>query len=217
MDKNLSYFIYALPKSSPEGHRVKDKNTCQGLKKAFNAFAANFSGVQSGSVRLELFYIQEEKDEVLLAKSSIPKINDFLGKPARKWKNTNSVFIRHHVVWENDSKNIQDIVEYLEAQTENFLALTHFITTQFYHYGTKINENAQILYTVESGKLFVKVNLILPFSIDKSYEIIRNLCHEAPFKLNPKNFRRLGHNKKNSYGLWQLNEETHKLLNSYIK
>ena len=88
---------------------------------------------------------------------------------------------------------------------------------QFYHYGTKITENAQITYIIDYGKLFVNLYMILPYSAsdEKVYELIANLYKALPFKLDPKNFRRLGPNK-NRRGLWKLDPETQQLLESYL-
>jgi len=218
MNKNLSYFVYSLPKSNAQGHRVKDKNIYRGLRKAFDAFATNFLAYQSGNIQLELSYSTEDEQEILLTKNSITKLNDFLGLPVREWKNNKNELIQNSVIWESETKNIFDILEYFEThKTNSILLLNHFTITQFYYYGTKITQNAQILFTIASGKLYVKVYLILPFATESVYQLLCNLHKELPFKLNPKNFRRLGPNNKSRQGLWRIDDHTQKLLDSCLE
>lgn len=217
MDTNASFFVYALPKSNSHGHYVKDKNLIRGLTKAISAFEKGFAGYQSGNVQVEIFYKKDNEQELVLAHQTLSKFNNFLGLPIHKWENTGDEYLKSSVRWESSSKNILDILEYLTLHKKEVLPLFHFTIIQFYHYGTKITENAQVTYVIDYGKLFINLYMILPYSAsaEKVYELIANLYKELPFKLNPKNFRRLGP-KKNRRGLWKLDDEIQRLLESYL-
>ena len=217
MNTNSSFFVYALPKSNSLGHYVKDKNIALGLKKVVDAFEKSFAGYQSGNVQVEIFYKKDDEHELVLAQQTISKINNFLGLPIHKWENSGDEYFNSSIRWESASKNIFDILEYLALHKNNVLPLFHFTIIQFYHYGTQITENAQITYIIDSGKLFIDLYMILPFSTNDEtvYQLIASLYKELPFKLNPKNFRRLGP-KNNRRALWRLDDETQQLLESYL-
>lgn len=218
MNTNASFFVYTRPKSNSHGHYVKDKNLTRGLTKAINAFEKGFAGYQSGNVQVEIFYKKDNEQEFVLAQQTLSKFNNFLGLPIHKWENTGDEYLKSSVRWESSSKNIFDILEYLALHKKEVLPLFHFTIIQFYHYGTKITENAQVTYIIDYGKLFINLYMILPYSAsdEKVYKLIANLYKEVPFKLNPKNFRRLGP-KNNRRGLWKLDDEAQGLLESYLE
>lgn len=217
MNTNSSFFVYTRPKANSHGHYVKDKNLTRSLTKAMNAFEKGFAGYQSGNVQVEIFYKKDNEQELVLAQQTLSKFNNLLGLPVHKWENTGDEYLKSSVRWESSSKNIFDILEYLALHKKEILPLFHFTIIQFYHYGTKITENAQVTYIIDCGKLFINLYMILPYSASeqKIYELIANLYKEVPFKLNPKNFRRLGP-KNNRRGLWKLDDENQRLLESYF-
>jgi len=217
MNTNSSFFVYALPKSNSLGHYVKDKDISRGLKKVIDTFEKNFAGYQSGNIQVEIFYKKDNEQELVLAQQTISKVNNFLGLPVHEWENQGNEYLKTSIRWENSSKNILAILEYLTAHKNELLPVSHFTVLQFYHYGTKITENAQITYIVDSGKLFIDLYMILPYTEneEKVYQIITRLYKELPFKLNPKNFRRLGP-KNNRRALWKLDDKTQQLLESYL-
>jgi hypothetical protein len=217
MNTNSSFFVYALPKSNSLGHYVKDKDIAHGLKKVVDAFEKNFEGYQSGNIQLEIFYKKDNEQELVLAQQTISKMNIFLGLPVHTWENSGYEYLKSAIRWESSSKSIFDVLDYLAVHKKELLPLFHFTVLQFYHYGTKITENAQITYIVDSCKLFIDLYMILPYTEneEKVYQIITRLYKELPFKLNPKNFRRLGP-KNNRRALWKLDDETQQLLESYL-
>lgn len=218
MDKDSLCIFYTPPKTCFYRHAVKDKNLVNGIKKTMDVFEKNFSASQSGIIQIEIFYKNFNEHEVLVSKNSISKISDFLGLPVRQWKIQNDEYVKYFATWENDVKDIFEIIDFINLnQSETFLPISHFSIIQYHHYGTKANENAQITYTIELGKLFVQLYFILPHSTtDESiYTLISNLYRELPFKLNVKNFKLLGF-KKNRYGQLKLDEKTEKLLHLIV-
>ena len=217
MNTNASFFVYTRPKSNSHGHYVKDKNLSRGLTQVINAFEKGFEGYQSGNIQVEIFYNKEYEHELELAQQTVSKLNTFLGLPIHKWENSGDEYFKNSIRWESASKNILDILEFINIHQNNVLPILHFTMIQFYHYGTKITENAQITYIIDYGKLFVNLYMILPYSADekKVFLLITYLYKALPFKLDPKNFRRLGP-KNNRRALWKLDPETQQLLESYL-
>lgn len=217
MNTNASFFVYTRPKSNLHGHYVKDKNLSRGLTKVINAFEKGFEGYQSGNIQVEIFYNKEYEKELELAQQTVSKLNTFLGLPIHKWENSGDEYFKSSIRWESASKNILDILEFINIHQNKVLPVLHFTIIQFYHYGTTITENAQITYIIDYGKLFVSLYMILPYSADeeKVFRLIAYLYKVLPFKLDPKNFRRLGP-KNNRRGLWKLDPDTQQLLESYL-
>lgn len=218
MNTNSSFFVYTLPKSNSLGHYVKNKDIVCGLKKVIDAFEKNFAGYQCGNTQLEIFFKKDNEQELILAQQTISKMNIFLGLPVHKWENSGNEYIKTSIRWQSSSKNILDILEFLKVNKNEVLPLFHFTLLQFYHYGTTVTENAQINYIIDSGKLFVDLYMILPYSSneERMYQVIASLYKELPFNLNSKNFRRFGLNK-NRRAFWRLDSETLQLLESYLE
>ncbi|ESU18454.1 hypothetical protein FCR2A7T_29360 [Flavobacterium cauense R2A-7] len=219
MDRNLSYFVYQPPKSNSHGHGVRDKNILRGLKKVIDVFTENFGEMQSDKLELDLYYDKANEEEFILAKNTISKLEEFLGLSIRQWENTGYEHLKDSMSWENDKKNIFDLLTYLNTyEDEALLPLNQFSISQFYNYGDNKTANGYIMCSIESGKLFIRLHLILPYPIEdeRAYELIGKLNKELPFKLSNKNFKRLGPNK-NRYGQWKLDDEIQKRLDSYLK
>ncbi len=219
MDITKSFFVYSPSKSNSNGHGVRDKDITRGLKKVVDAVVGNFGAKQSDKMELNIYYDKVNVEEFLCAKNTIIKLNEFLGKPLRDWENTGYEYLKNSMTWESDKKNIFDVLSYLETErNEAVLPLNQFWISQFYSYGNNEMANGYIMCSVESGKLFVRLHLIFPFSIDdeRTYKLIEKLSNELPFKLSSKNFRRLGPNK-NKYGQWKLDDEIIKRLDSCLK
>jgi len=219
MDKEKSFFVYTPPKSNSHGHAVRDKNISRGLKKVVDAVVENFGAEQSDKMELNIYYDKVNVEEFLFAKNTIVKLNQLLGKPLREWENTGYEYLKNSMTWESAEKNIFDVLSYLETKkNEELLPLNQFWICQFYSYGNNEIANGDIMCSIESGKLFVRLHLIFPFSIDdeRTYKLIEKLNKELPLKLSSKNFRRLGPNK-NKYGQWKLDDKTLKRIESCLK
>ena len=219
MNREKSYFVYCPPKSNSHGHTVRDKNIKVGLTKVVNAIVENLNAKQNGKMNLDIYFEKGNAEELISAKNTTEKLNQFLGLPLREFDNTGFESHKNSVTWESNSKNIFDLLDYLEkSKNQNLLSLNNFSISQFYYYGTRESANGNIMFSIESGKLFVRLNLILPYSTDdkRIYILIEKLKNELPIKLNIKYFKILGLNK-NKYSQWKLDEETKKKLEIYLK
>ncbi len=210
MDRTLSYFVYRPPKSNSHGHGVRDKNVKRAVQKYVNSFVKNFNAVATKDLQVTLRYDRRNEIEHQNAQGIIEKLDNFLGASNKELGTT--------ITWQNEEKDILDILAYLEhINSESLLPLARFTISYRYHYGKSPEPYGYTMCSIESGRLFVRLHLILPFTIDdeRTYELLSTFQAGIPFKLNSKHFRRLGPSK-NGYNQWKLDEETQKRLDECL-
>ncbi len=216
MDKTLSYFVYSPPKSNSLGHGVRDKNVRQATQKLIDSFVSNFKATTDNKLQLTLHY--DKNNEFQKANKTIEKLNEFLGLSIREWDNVGFENMDNTITWENENTNILDLLDYIDKlKDESYLPLSKYWISCFYHYGKSPEPNGQIMCSIESGKLFVRLHLIVPYPIndEKCYELIYKFQKALPFKLNGKHFRRLGPSNR-GYNQWKLDEETQNRLDECL-
>lgn len=210
MDKTLSYFVYSPPKSNSHGHGIRDKNVKRAVQRYVNSFVNSFNAIAIRELLVTLRYDRRNEIEHQNAQVIIEKLDDFLGTSNKDLGST--------ITWQNKEKDILDILEYLEQiKSENLLPLSRFTISYSYNYGQSPDPYGYTMCSIESGRLFVRLHLILPFTIDdeRTYELLSKFQGGLPFKLNSKHFRRLGPSK-NGYNQWKLDEETQKRLDECL-
>ena len=215
MDRSLSYFVYRPPKSNSHGHGVRDNNVRRATQKVIDSFVDAFNATPNKELQLTLYY---DINELHNAQRVRRKLNEFLGLAKREWDNLGYEHMRNSITWESSEKNIFDLLDYIDKlKDESFLPLSNYWMHCFYHYGNNNEANGYIMCSIESGRLFVRLNLIIPNSIDsgKPYELLSKFQASLPFKLNSKHFRRLGPSK-NGYGQWKLDAETQNRLDTCL-
>jgi hypothetical protein len=216
MDKTLSYFVYRPPKSNSHGHGVRDKNVRGATQKLIDSFVCNFKATTDNKLQLTLHY--DKNHELQKAHKTIEKLNEFLGVSKREWDNAGYENMENTITWENENTNILDLLDYVhKLENENYLPLSKYWISSFFHYGKSPEPYGHIMCSIEAGRLFVRLHLIIPYPIDndKCYEMIYKFHKSLPFKLNGNHFRRLGPSKR-GYGQWKLDEETQKRLNECL-
>jgi hypothetical protein len=216
MDKTLSYFVYSPPKSNSHGHGVRDKNVRRATQKLIDSFVNSFNATTDNKLQLTLRF--DKNNELEKAYKTIEKLNEFLGTPKREWDNAGFESMDNTITWENDKTNILDLLDYIEKlKDDSYLPLSKYWISCFYHYGKNPEPYGQIMCSVESGRLFVRLHLIIPYPInnEKCYELIYKFHKSLPFKLNGKHFRRLGPSKR-GYNQWKLDEETQNRLDECL-
>ena len=216
MDRTQSYFAYSPPKSNSHGHGVRDKNVRRATQKVIDSFVSSFKATTDNKLQLTLHY--DKINELQKAHKTIEKLNEFLGLPKREWDNAGFEIMDNTITWENDNMNILDLLDYVDKlKDDSYLPLSKYWISSFYHYGDNTKAHGQIMCSIESGRLFVRLHLIIPYSIDtdKCYELLSKFHASLPFKLNGKHFRRLGPSKR-GYGNWKLDEETQSRLDTCL-
>ena len=216
MNKKLSYFVYSPPKSNSHGHGVRDKNIRRATQNVIDSFVSSFKATTDNKLQLTLSY--DKTNEIQSAKNTIKKLNDFLGVSKREWDNAGYENMDNTITWENENTNILDLLEFVDKlKDDSYLPLSKYWISSFYHYGKNPEPNGHIMCSIESGRLFVRLHLIVPYPIDddKCYELIYKFHKSLAFKLNGNHFRRLGPSKR-GYGLWKLDEETQKRLDECL-
>ncbi|ABG59733.1 hypothetical protein [Cytophaga hutchinsonii] len=216
MDKTLSYFVYSPPKSNSHGHGVRDKNVRRATQRLIDSFVSSFKATTDN--RLQLTLSHDKNNELQKARNTIEKLNNFLGTAKREWDNAGFEKMENTMTWENENANILDLLDYIDKlKDDSFLPLSKYWISCFYHYGKSPEPYGHIMCSIESGRLFVRLHLIIPYPIDndKCYELIYKFHKSLPFKLNGNHFRRLGPSKR-GYGQWKLDEETQNRLNECL-
>ncbi len=216
MDQALSYFVYSPPKSNSHGHGVRDKNVRRATQRLIDSFVGSFNATTDNKLQLTLSY--DKNTELQKARNTIEELNNFLGTAKREWDNAGFENMENTVTWENENTNILDLLDYIDKlKGDNFLPLSKYWISCFYQYGTSPEPYGHIMCSIESGRLFVRLHLILPYPIDndKCYELLYKFHKSLPFKLNGNHFRRLGPSKR-GYGQWKLDEETQNRLNDCL-
>lgn len=212
MDKTLSYFVYSPPKSNSHGHSVRDKNVRRATQNLIDSFVNNFKATTDNKLELTLSY--DKKNEIQKAQNTIKKLNEFLGVSKREWDNAGYENMENTITWENENTNILDLLDYVDKlKNDSYLPLSKYWISSFYEYGLLSDPYGHIMCSIESGRLFVRLHLIIPYPIDddKCYELIYKFHKSLPFKLNANHFRRLGPSKR-GYGQWKLDKGTQKHL-----
>lgn len=197
MDKNLSYLVYVPPKSNSHGHSVRDKDINRGLKKITETFTENFGVTQFGEVQVTLYH-NSKKDNQIQIDNSISKFKELLGVPLRTWGNAEYPDLRNSITWETTDKSIFDIEDYYQRNKSALLPLENFWIYCAYGYGSGDSIHGSVSCSIESGKLFVRLHLIFPFSIDdpRLFSLIDKVNKRLPFKLSNKHFKCLMPSKK---------------------
>lgn len=216
MDRTQSYFVYSPPKSNSNGHGVRDKNVVRATQKVIVAFVESFNATAGDRVQLTLHY--DKKNELEKARNVIDKLNIFFGPSTRRWDNAGFEKLDNTIQWEFEKKNILEILNYVEElNDDSYLPLSKYWISGYYSYGKSPEPYGTIMCSIESGRLFVRLNLILPFPIEneRCYELLFKFHKSLPFKLNGKHFRRLGPSKR-GYGQWKLDEETQKRIDECL-
>lgn len=216
MDQTQSYFVYRPPKSNSHGHSVRDKNVRRATEKVIDSFVRSFNATTDNKLQLTLHY--DKKNELQKAFKTIEKLNEFLGPAKRTWDNAGFEHIDSTITWESEKINILDLLDYVDKiKDDSYLPLSKYWISCFYHYGNNTEANGQIMCSIESGGLFVRLHLIIPYPIDdeKSYKLLSEFSKSLPFKLNGKHFRRLGPSQR-GYGQWKLDKETQNRLDSCL-
>jgi hypothetical protein len=196
---------------------VRDKSVRRATQKVIDSFVNTFKATTDNKIQLTLHY--DKKNELEKAHNTIEKLIEFLGPSKLEWDNsTGFQNMDNTITWESDNTKILDLLDYVDKlRDESYLPLTKYLISCFYHYGINTEAHGQIMCSIESGRLFVRLHLIFPHSInnDKCYEFLSKFQKSLPFKLNGKHFRRLGPGKR-GYGLWKLDEETQNRLDSCL-
>jgi hypothetical protein len=216
MDKTQSYFVYSPPKSNSHGHGVRDKNVKRATQRVIDSFVDSFNATAGNELQLTLRY--DKNTELQKAHKTIEKLNEFLGSSKREWDNAGHEYMNNTITWENDTANILDLLDYIDKlKDDSYLPLSNYWISCFYQYGLSPEPNGSIMCSIESGRLFVRLHLILPYSIDndKCYELLSKFHRSLPFKLNAKHFRRLGPGK-GGYRQWKLDKETQNRLDTCL-
>lgn len=216
MDKSLSYLVYSPPKSNSHGHGVRDKNVRRATKRVIDSFVDSFNATTDNKLKLTLHY--DKNSEMGIAQRTIEKLTEFLGASKREWDNAGFESMDNTITWECKNTNILDLLEFEERlDGVGFLPLSKYWISSSYHYGKSPDPYGYIMCSVESGRLFVRLHLIIPYIIDndKCYELIYKFHKTLPFKLNGKHFRRLGPSKR-GYGQWKLDEENQNRLDECL-
>lgn len=216
MDKLLSYLVYSPPKSISHGHGVRDKNVRNATQKVISAFVECFDAITDNKVQLELSY--DKKSELEKAHKTITKLNEYLGLSIRKWDNFGYENMENTITWESYNTNILDLLEYVDKiNNVDYLPLTKYWISSFYHYGKKNEANGHIMCSIESGRLFVRLGFVIPYPInnEKSYELIYKFHKLLPFKLNGNYFRRVVPSNK-GHKILKLDEDTQKRLDECL-
>ncbi len=209
MDKNLSYFSYRPPKSNSMGHSIRDRNLRRVTSKLAEVFIKYFDAKPDEEMQVNIYYDKKDDIAVKKAQNTISKLNSFLGGPLREWDNPGYEHSENSVTWETKEKDIFSLLDFIESyKSDDVLDISKYWISTFYHYGTIGKPHGHMMFSIKSGRLFVRTRLILPFTIDdqRVYEFICSLVRELPFKLNSKHFRRLGPSKR-GYGTWKLNDD----------
>ena len=165
MDKNLSYLVYVPPKSNSHGHSVRDKNINRGLIKTIDTFVENFGAIQFGNSQVTLYY-DNKIDNQISIDNSISKLNGLLGKPLGTWENTGFPKLKNSIYWTTSDKNIFELEEFYRLNNSDTLPLENICISSPYAYGTPNTPHGTILCSIQAGKLFVRLSLIFPYSID---------------------------------------------------
>lgn len=216
MDKTLSYFVYRPPKSNSHGHGVRDKNVRRATQNLIDSFVTSFKATTDNRLQLTLSY--DKNNELQKAHKTIEKLNEFLGISKREWDNAGFENMDNTITWENENTNILEFLYYVEKlKDDSYLPISRYWISSFYQYGKSPEPNGHIMCSIEAGRLFVRLHLIIPYPIDndKCYELIYKFHKSLPFKLNGNHFRRLGPSKR-GYGQWKLDEETQKRLDECL-
>lgn len=217
MDERLSYFAYSPPKSNSHGHASRDKNLQRATQKVIDSAVSLFNATCDEKLSLTLRY--DKKTELEKAHKTINKLTAFLGPQHSEWDNADFEFIENSVSWKSKTQSILDLIAYANTiQDDNYLPLSKYWISTFYHYGKQDEPHGHMMICIEMGRLFTRLSLIIPHTVDdeKSYELIARLQKLLPFKLNSKHFRRLGPSKW-GYGQWKLDTETQNKLERCLK
>jgi hypothetical protein len=206
MNKLESYLVYQPPKSNSHGHWVRDKNIARGLKRAIDAFVSNLTLCQIGDLDIRL-----------------PKDSD--SESNTSWQNTRDLFINHFgepsygqqpffdglkdtLMWKAPI-SLFDLLEMFEPAThKDPIPLDYLWLHAGYGFGQTDSPRGSLSCIIIPRKLLISFRLILPYTIEdpRSYELIKKLQSDLPFKMSSKHFRRLGPGK-NGYGQWKLDKE----------
>lgn len=216
MDKTLSYFVYSPPKSNSHGHGVRDKNVRRATQNLIDSFVSSFKATTDNRLQLTLSY--DKNNELQKAHKTIEKLNEFLGISKREWDNSGFENMDNTITWENENTNILEFLDYVDKiKDDSYLPLSKYWISSFYHYGKSPEPYGHIMCSIEAGRLFVRLHLIIPYPIDndKCYELIYKFHKSLPFKLNGNHFRRLGPSKR-GYGQWKLDKETQNRLDECL-
>lgn len=218
MDRTKSYFLYVPPKSNSHGHAVRDKNVKRATQKVIDCFVENFNAITNNEVQLTIYFNND--DELQKAQKTTEELNKFLGLPKREWNNAGFEHAPNYITWETNDKFILETIDYVNQLSEDrFLPLSNYWINCHYHYGQpKVSPSGTIGCSIESGRLFVRLRIIFPYTIDdnQSYDFITKFCTSLPFKLNAKHFKRFGPSKK-GYGQWKLDKEIQDRIDDLLK
>ncbi len=208
--------MYCPPKSNSHGHAVRDKNVKRATQKLIDSFVNNFNATTDNKIQLTLDY--DKNNELQKANKTIEKLNNFLGFAKRECNNVGFEQMENTITWENENTNILDLLDYVEnLMDDSYLPLSKYWISCFYHYGNSPEPYGWVMCSIESGRLFARLHIIVPYPIDdnKSYELIYNFHKSLPFKLNGNHFRILGPSKR-GYGRWKLDEENQKKIDDCL-
>jgi len=208
MDKTQSYIVYRPPKSNSFGHAIRDRNISRATKMVIDGFKECFDNTSEDTLKLTLYY--NKKEELEKAHKTIDKLNEFMGLPIREWENIGFDLMENNITWQNKEKSILDVIAYVEELKEEcFLPLSKYWISSHLSFKINLEFNGSIMLSIESGRLFVRLKLVFPKSIDddETYNLIYKLHSMLPFKFNSKHFRRLISNNK-GYRQLKLDEQT---------
>jgi hypothetical protein len=184
MDKTQSYFVYAPPKSNSHGHAVRDKNIIRATKNVIESFVSNFNATTDNKLLLTLQY--DKKSELPQALKTIERLNEFLGPSKNESDNLGFDFIANSITWESYSVNVFDLLNYVnQIKDESFLPLSKYFISVFYSYETNTETEGFVMRSIESGRLFVRLHLIIPYPIEdeKSYDYFLNYTNHYHLNL----------------------------------
>ena len=215
MDNTQSYLVYSPPKSTSHGHSVRGKNIRHLTQKVIDSFVLFFNAKIFNKLKVTLDY---EKNELENAYRTIEKLNEFLGAPISETDKTGYGNVKMSTSWENEGKNILELLDFIDKiNDERFLPFSKYWISGFYQCRENEGDNGDMMCTIDSGGLFIRFYLVMPYTIDdeRTYDFLSEFQASLPFKLNSKYFRRLAPSK-NGYTQWKLDEETQQRIDACL-